>query len=224
MNCLFNAFQRRDPVQLFFVPLFPGSQNNMHRTVLEIGDFDLGKRKVVRWDWRVCSARWHYNLIARRLWVLFQAPCMFSLCLCGFSGNFLPRSKNLHLRWIGKSVGVRVSVNGCFPLRGAAMNWQLVQGVAVPSPYDNWEWLQQSLATRQMEDGWMVGCLQCQLVPKCSTIHSKSDSFLSVPWVRAADCGRLCKWGWCGHYFSAVSLYWMVLLDYFLVSVSAGVA
>lgn len=85
--------------------------------------------------------------------------CTSSMCLCGFSlcSTSSHGPKTCPVRRIENStlsVGVFVSVSCRFPVRGPAMNWRLVRGATAPSPYDNWERLQQSLATRRTENGW----------------------------------------------------------------------
>jgi len=63
---------------------------------------------------------------------------------CVESG-FLPPPKNMHARLIGDSkltLGMTVSVVGCFSLCGPVMDWRPVQGVQCLLPIDRCDSLQ----------------------------------------------------------------------------------
>jgi len=73
--------------------------------------------------------------------------CMFSPCMRGFSPASSHRPKTCMLRSLVSlklSLGVSVSVCGCFSLCGPVMDWQPVQGVPRLSPDDSWDRLQPS--------------------------------------------------------------------------------
>lgn len=70
------------------------------------------------------------------------SPCICSLQLLRLPHKHTPHTSD-HLEFPIHVVCMYVSVNGCLSLCDwTEMNWNLVQGPALPSPYESWDMLQ----------------------------------------------------------------------------------